>query len=204
MKAKSSTTFLKSGFALLGALLLVAASNANSFAKTQSDYDHTFTLSSLSTWEFADRKGVAKDAFGKNGLWNERIRDDTKERLAAAGFNETNGGAADFLVSYHMATKEQVRKEYISTGTPGYWFRMGRWRAWGSGWRDTTVFEIPVSKSTLVMDVIDAKSDRILWRGYDTETINFKDADKTINKAVENLVNRFDRDVKESAKRQGE
>ncbi|MDQ2922180.1 MAG: hypothetical protein M3R52_11295, partial [Acidobacteriota bacterium] len=56
-----------------------------------------------------------------------RIRDDTKERLAAAGFNETNGGA-DSLVSYHMAPKEQVRKEYVSTGTPGYWFHMGRWR----------------------------------------------------------------------------
>jgi len=204
MKVKSSITFLRSSFALVGALLLVAASSAISFAKTQSDYDHTYALSDLSTWEFADQKGAARDAFGKNGLWNERIRDDTKEHLVAAGFNEMNAGAADFLISYHLATKEKVRKEYVSNGTPGYWFRMGRWRAWGAGWRDTTVFEIPVSQSTLVMDVIDAKSDRILWRGYDTETIDFKNADKTINKAVENLVNRFERDVKESAKKLAE
>lgn len=202
MKANLSKNFLKSCIAGLGALLLVVSLSATGFAKTRSDYDHTYDLSKLRTWNFGANRSVVRDQFGRNGLWNERVSGDMKARLVSAGFNETNSDASDFLVIYHLATREQVRREYVTTGMPGIWYRVGRWRAWGAGWGDTTVFDIPVSRSTLVMNVIDAKSDRIVWRGYDTETIDYKNSDKTINKAVENLVNRFERDVKESAKKQ--
>jgi hypothetical protein len=51
-------------------------------------------------------------------------------------------------------------------------------------------------KSTLVMDVYDAHTKQLVWRGYDTKTINYNKADKTINDAVGHLMKRFRRDLK--------
>jgi len=53
------------------------------------------------------------------------------------------------------------------------------------------VWNIPYTKSTLVLDIIDAETNQLVWRGYDTETINFNKSEKTIRKSVENLVERF-------------
>ncbi len=49
------------------------------------------------------------------------------------------------------------------------------------------------------MDVTDARTGQLIWRGYDTRTIDFNKADKTIGKAVEHLTERFAHDVKKSA-----
>jgi hypothetical protein len=63
------------------------------------------------------------------------------------------------------------------------------------------VRKIPLTESTLVMDVIDARTRQLIWRGYDTETIDFNKAEKTINKAVEHLTRRFVHDSRETAEK---
>jgi len=35
----------------------------------------------------------------------------------------------------------------------------------------------------------------LVWRGYDTQTIDFDKSEKTIHKSVENLIKRFKHDV---------
>jgi hypothetical protein len=47
------------------------------------------------------------------------------------------------------------------------------------------------------VDIVDARNNLLVWRGYDTDTIDLNKADKTIDKGVENLVKRF---VKEAQK----
>jgi hypothetical protein len=84
-------------------------------------------------------------------------------------------------------------------GSPGYigWYGR-RWRGfgWYPGWSDTLVWRTPYEKATLVMDVIDAKTGQLVWRGYDTETTDFNKSDKDINKSVEHLTKRFEHDLK--------
>ena len=72
----------------------------------------------------------------------------------------------------------------------GYGFP-GGWRRWGWGVGGVDVWNIPSTKSTLVLDIIDAQTNQLVWRGYDTETINFNKSEKTIQKSVEKLVERF-------------
>lgn len=48
---------------------------------------------------------------------------------------------------------------------------------------------------SLIVDVIDARTNHLVWRGYDTQTIDFEKSEKTIHKSVENLTKRFRRDV---------
>ena len=47
------------------------------------------------------------------------------------------------------------------------------------------------------MDVIDAHSNQLVWRGYDSDTLNSGKPDKTLDKAVDSVVSKFFRDRKD-------
>ena len=55
---------------------------------------------------------------------------------------------------------------------------------------------MPYTESTLIVDVIDARTNQLVWRGYDSDTLNMKDPDKTLNKAVDSVLARFYHDAK--------
>jgi hypothetical protein len=61
------------------------------------------------------------------------------------------------------------------------------------------VWRIPYTESTLVADIIDPHGNQLIWRGYDTRTIDFEKSEKTIHKSVEHLTQRFIHDVRENA-----
>lgn len=178
---------------------LVAMLGAVSLAETKSDYDHHYRLAPGSTWNFRAQKNTANDSLGNNGLWDRRVRDDLTSQLKSAGLMQTSNGAPDLQISYHLGTRQGYETEYLNTGFPGYYGRFGyrrRWIGWGPSWGTTTVWKIPYLQSTLVMDVYDAHTNQLVWRGYDTKTIDYNKADKTINSAVEHLAKRFKHDLK--------
>jgi len=45
--------------------------------------------------------------------------------------------------------------------------------------------------------VIDAHTNQLVWRGYDSDTLNTNNADKTLDKAVDSVMTKFFHDVKE-------
>jgi Domain of unknown function (DUF4136) len=178
---------------------LVAMLGAAGLAETKSDYDHRYKLSPKSTWDFRTQKSAANDSLGNNSLWDRRVRDDLTRQFAATGLMQVSNAAPDLLISYHLGTHQGYETEYLNSGFPVYYGRFGYRRHWaglGLGWGTTTVVRIPYMKSTLVMDVYDAHTKELVWRGYDTKTINYNKADKTINDAVGHLMKRFRHDLK--------
>ena len=69
--------------------------------------------------------------------------------------------------------KEKYDIRYIDYGFPGVRF----------GW-----------------NIIDSHTNQMVWRGYDTQTIDFDKSDKTIHKSVEKLVKQFQHDVTKQKK----
>ena len=167
-------------------------------AMTKSDYDRSFDLSNLKTWDFKAQTRMPRDPVGANSLWNKRIRADLELHLKADGFQRVTNGEPGFTVAYYMGTKQKYDLRYMNYGYPGGW---GRWHGWGLGWGTVDVWQIPYSESTMVLDVIDPHTNTIIWRGYDTETIDFKKSEKSINKAADNLVKRLAHDMKEENKK---
>ena len=183
-------------FVTLMSLAVVVLLSTVGVAETKSDYDHHYKLTRGSTWDFKQQRTTAKDSFGDNVLWDRRVRDDLKKDFADAGLLQFTNGAPDLLVSYHLGANRGVEREYLTTGYPGFGrFGFRRW-GWGSGWNTTTVWRVPYLKSTLVMDVYDAHTKQLIWRGYDTKTIDYNKADNTINKSVDHLAKRFEHDMK--------
>jgi len=80
----------------------------------------------------------------------------------------------------------------------GYGFP-GGWRRWGWGGGTTDIWTVPYTESTLVMDIVDAQTNQLVWRGYDTETIDYNKSEKTIQKSVDNLLKRFEKETKRAS-----
>ena len=84
-------------------------------------------------------------------------------RLAARGLKEVSADP-DVVVSTHVTTKEE--QSYIATG-----FGMGPW-GFGGGLGPATV-ETYV-EGTLIVDLYDAKTKKMVWRGVATATASDK------------------------------
>ena len=183
----------------LALLAMVVMLGAVGLAETKSDYDRRFRLAPGSAWDFRSQNNRVNDSLGNNGLWDRRVREDLTRQFAALGLRQAGKAAPDLLISYHLGARQGYETEYLNTGFPGYYGRFGfhrRWVGWGPGWGSTTVVRIPYMKSTLVMDVYDARTKQLVWRGFDTKTVNYNKADKTINDAVDHLMKRFRHDLK--------
>jgi hypothetical protein len=178
-------------------LALLLSSAAMCAAFTKSDYDRKFDFSKLRTWDFKAQHRKAKDILGDNELWTRRLRTDIESDLSGKGYQKISQGEPDFLVAYYMGTKEKEDVRYLGYGFPGYW----RGRRWGWGWGgDVDVWRIPYNQSTLVVDIVDARNNMLVWRGYDTETIDLNKSDKTIEKSVDTVIARFAKEAHKEKK----
>lgn len=180
---------------LLGALALTAAA-AGVRADTKSDYDKEYDFARLKTFDFKQQaRPTVRDIRGPNALWNRSIHDDLVADLRTDGYTLAPTGNPDFLVAYSMGARERTDVRYLGYGFPGWGRHRWTWGAWGP---DFDVWNIPYTRSTLVIDIIDARTNMLVWRGYDSDQIDLDKADKTIGKAVDSLVKRFAKQAKEA------
>ena len=195
---------------LLFVSIAIVILSAVAMADTKSDYDRSYDFSKLRTWDFKMITRMPEDPVGTNTIWNQRIRAGLEDHFTLIGYRKIDDGAPDFLVTYFMGIKEKYDIRYIDYGFPGPWGghwgtgwgRWGRWYGWeGLGREPIDVWRIPYNESTLVVDVIDSHTNQMVWRGYDTQTIDFEKSEKTIHKSVEKVVKRFQHDVAKQRKR---
>ena len=104
-----------------------------------------------------------------NPLSEKRVTGEIEQSLTEKGWTKTDEAKADAIVVLHGAT--QVKKDlntFYSGGYGGYgWRGMG-----GMGSATTTVNEYTVG--TLVVDIFDAKSKQLLFRGTASDEISDK------------------------------
>jgi len=116
-----------------------------------------------------------------NPLGEQRIHDAVMAQLAAKGLVQATG-APDLYVATHVTAREE--QQLVSTG-----FGYGAW--WGGGTSTTSVHTYV--KGTLIVDLYDAKTKKMVWRGTATGTASDKpekNAEK-VNKALSKLFARY-------------
>jgi hypothetical protein len=119
-------------------------------------------------------------------LWSDRIKQDVDEQLQAKGWSIVPSGG-DAAVSAFGATHNQQTLQTFYDGLGGGW---GWRRGWGGGLGEstTTVENTPVG--SLVVDVFDGPSKKLLWRGTSSETLSSK-PDKNDKKLEKDVVEMF-------------
>ena len=117
-----------------------------------------------------------------NQLNEQRLRASVDARLAARGLTKVSANP-DVAVTTHVTTNE--RRELIANG-----FGYGPW-ALGGGFGTATV-ETYVD-GTLIVDLYDAKTKKMVWRGVATATASDKPSKNTekMNKALDKMFEKF-------------
>ena len=169
---------------VMGILIGLLAISAQA-QSVQTDYDRSFNFSNLKSFGFAIQRRVATDPLAGDSLNDGRIRTAIESQLIGNGYR-TNGESPDFVIAYHVTTKNKLSVQDYGYGPP---------RFWGS----RNIHLNQYSEGTLLVDFIDVKTNQVIWRGRASGTLEMKGVDKKISKSVEKLVKQFIKDTTKKA-----
>src|SRR5579862_9717696 len=173
-------------FASVGMTLLFAAASFAQQVKT--DYDRSANFSQYKTYSW--EKVQTQDQ-----LWVGRIKDAVNAALAAKGLTPVESGGDIAVLAIEM-TKDQQTLNTFYDGFGGGW----GWRRGGGfgGFGDATTTTENYKVGTLVVDLFDAHTRTLLWRGSASDTLSDK-SDKNIknlDKGVQKMFDHFPPDAK--------
>ncbi len=145
------------------------------------DYDKAADFSRLRTYAWVPGTNL------KDQINHKRVLEAIDAQLASKGLTRVEAGARpDLLVAYHATFDKDLRINGFSSGWGGYRFAGSRS---GSAWTDT------ILNGTLVLDIVDAKTGSIVWRGVASKEIDTKASpekrDKNLRKAAEKLLKSY-------------
>jgi len=152
------------------------------------DYDHSANFSKYRTFT------VLKNARTENPLMDERIAGFVRNQLMAKGLKPV-ATDADLTVRTKTSTAErQILNTYYDGGWgPGWGWGWGpRWGwGWGGpGW-ETTYVDTSL-EATTVVDLIDATSEKVVWRGTAIGSISHK-PEKAAKKHAKRIAEMFEK-----------
>jgi len=173
---------------VIGMLAVVLAPVLVLAQKTSFDFDKTANFAGFKTYAHKDGTKVGQE------LIDARIVAAIDAQMAAKGFTVSDA-SPDVFVVYHVAFDKQQDISTYSTGYTGGYGRYG-WGyggGWGGGSSTTQVRDILVG--TLVIDLADAKGEKLVWRGMGVKEVDTQakpdKRDKSINKAVEKIFKNY-------------
>ena len=192
-------------FTVAGALMLFAVTAAFGMS-TKSDYEKNFDFSQLHTFAFKTDR-ASNDPLSTNTLEAGRIQNSLAAQLEANGFSQAPQNP-DFIVAFYSRSKQKTQVESSGIG-PGFGF--GRGFGWGYGvpfrerWRNgfgPDIWTDNYTQGCIMADVIDAKTNEVVWRGVVTDTISGIDqSEKQTDQAAKDLVKTFMKDAKKVDKK---
>jgi hypothetical protein len=152
-------------------LMMATLTTVASAAKVSTDYDHSANFGRYKTYSWAKVQTA-------NSIWDARVKDAVNKQLAAKGLTQApSGGDVSITAVETTRTQQQLNTYYHGFG--------GR-RFGGFGDATTTVDKYKVG--ALVVDVFDAGSRNLIWRGSASDTLsgnpekNTKNLDKCVRK----------------------
>jgi hypothetical protein len=163
----------------VGLTLVLASALLAQHVKT--DYDHSANFGQYKTYSW--EKVQTKDP-----LLVDRIKSAVNSALAAKGWTEVPSGG-DVEVFAIETTQNQQTLDTFYNGFGGG----RRWRGFGGGFGDATTTVETYTVGTLVVDLFDAKTEKLIWRSSSSDTLsdnadkNTKNLDKGVNKMFQHF-----------------
>jgi hypothetical protein len=156
----------KEVFVLIGLVLFLA--NSSFAQQVKIDYDRGTNFSQYKTYSW--EKVQTPDP-----LWVERIKAAVNSALAAKGWTQVESGGDVSIVATEIDRDQQVLNTYYDSFGGGR-----RFRGTGSFGESTTSVD-SYRVGSLVVDLFDAKTKQLVWRGSSGDTLSNK-SDKNIKK----------------------
>jgi hypothetical protein len=179
------------GYLLLAVTVLFLS--ACSTVSVTTDFDHLASFSQYHTYALAP--DTAK--LGLSPSSEAALREALRNNLARRDITETSENA-DLHVVPHVSTKEkQVVHHSSDWGYSGMGYGYGRYGMWAGAPRTYTDIS-QYTEGTLILDFVDAKTHKLVFRGTGTGTVGDPQANaQQIREAVEKIMKDFPKTVKQ-------
>jgi Domain of unknown function (DUF4136) len=166
-------------------LLMILASvlGCGSSSQVFTDYDRSAHLSEYQTfgWLAPVSIEVRNNPLYYNELNDKRIKEAVKVQLESRNYKFSDN--PDLMVHYHIIIEN---KTVVRTDPYGYYY--------GPYWLRTDVDVYQYKEGTLIIDLMDAKSDNLVWRGWITNFLKDRDPqymEESLNDAVRKIFSQY-------------
>ena len=120
----------------------------------------TFTDYATYDWGPTDSQPTGDPRLDNNPFFNDQLQGAIEKGMTARGYERAlPSHAPDLLIHYHAALNQKV-DVYKADQTNGYCYQDCQQRA--------SEYE----QGTLILDIVDAKSSRVVWRGWAQDTFS--------------------------------
>src|SRR6266436_2868340 len=160
---------------LMGMMFLFAGKSSAQQVKT--DYDHSANFGQYKTYSWQQVK--TKDA-----LDVDRVKSAVNATLAAKGWSQVDSGGDVSIMAIETTQNQQTLNTFYDGFGGGWgWRRFG-----GGGFGEATTTTETYKVGTLIVDLFDAKTKQLIWRGTSSDTLsnnsdkNIKNLDKGVDK----------------------
>ena len=164
-------TISKLGLALIAGLVGCATAQVNT------DWDANAQFTNYHTYAWMDTPHM--QAMQQATLFDRRLRGSVEEQLTAEGLRKADtNDEADLLLVYHTGVKDKIDVQ--------------QWGYFGRQW-DVREYQ----QGTLVLDLVDAKSKSLVWRGTASGEVSggADPSSETIAKTIKKMFERYPGDV---------
>ena len=166
--------------ALLGIMFLFADVSMAQQVKTDYDRGANFAQYKTYSWEHVKTK---------DPLFVDRIKSAVSAALAARGWTQVESGGDVSIVAIQVTTNQETLNTFYNGFGGGWgWRRFG-----GGGFGEATTTTETYTVGTLVVDLFDSRTKKLLWRGASSDTLS-NNSDKNIknlDKGVEKMFRQF-------------
>jgi len=146
-------------------MVITAVSCSSTRYVIDQDSRHDFSSYSSYAWfKLAAPPDQAEPPTEANTILTRRIRWAIDGELGSKGLVEKPVGEADFLVTYSLVLQSRMVMYHTGWSAPYGCCGWGGW-GWGGGWSGGRTSVSTYTDGTIVVDVLDTGTRKLVWRG---------------------------------------
>ena len=176
------------GKTLAAAVVLSALGFSAQAQKPQIQWNNSYDFDAVQTFAWQDTPETSLEE--RNPFMHSLIKNTIEAELATSGLTQVDADP-DIWVNYHASTTVDTQLRTDSYGYTMGGYGMAGWGYYGmaAGPVSSTTRVVEYTRGTLVVDIWDAASKELVWRGTVSDTLpdNVQKAEKLVVKAIGKL-----------------
>jgi hypothetical protein len=197
-RSKTSALNLIRACVLLTSALLAGCSTVY----VDSEYDKQTDFARLKSFRWTETAPVSVgDPRVDDTVLQARVRTAVNRELEAKGLRRVDSGDADVLMNYHVTLEEKMTGANLNDKygyTPGGGWTQGARQGWSWGIGAYDAPSVPATyyeEGSVIIDMVDPSTKRLLWRGSARTVVDLKSDDQTrrerLNEAIARLFEQY-------------
>ncbi|WP_165864959.1 DUF4136 domain-containing protein [Rufibacter latericius] len=181
---------------MMGLLVLGFTGCATTYNVT-TDFDKGTNFQAYKTWRWYQDQPVAKDSTNRRytTFLDKRVKNAVEAEMQRRGFQKASASdKPDMLLAYDFTIENQQRLNPNFVSVPsigyGYWYGYRYAYTYNRLYNTTTLQDY--QQGTLILDVVDAKSNELIWRGSSETAASERSlTDEKVQQIVSSILAKF-------------